>query len=157
MQILKTNNGFDAMVDDAVYHSLCQYNWHAATKRRDGLNYVYATINRKTVYLHRFILNCTGKEEVDHIDGNPLNNQRSNLRLCENHSLNNANCCPRRNKQTSVYKGVRLHHTGKYQAYATKKGHFYYLGLYKTPEEAALVYNRKAKELFGEYARVNVV
>ena len=98
---------------------------------------------------------------VDHIDGNGLNNQRSNLRIATR-LQNLKNKVVQVGKIHSKYKGVCKQvckHGDKIYAYWTAlitsdfKRH--YLGTFKTEEEAALAYNKKAVELHGEFANLN--
>ncbi len=132
-------------------------------------------IKRKTLLMHRYILdlNCDNTytdQVVDHIDGNGLNNTKSNLRLCSR-SENSCNKRLRSNSQTG-YRGVTERkptqyfkkdgvltiHTLKKQwkAYITPKGKKRItIGYYKNIEEAAKAYDEKAKELFGEFAKLN--
>lgn len=96
----------------------------------------------------------TGYTETDHIDGNGLNNQRYNLRDCT-HSQNSMNQRIRI-KKSSKFKGVSV--KGKrWRAYITVKCIRYHIGIYDSEKIAALRYNQKAKELFGEFAKLNVV
>jgi len=121
--------------------------------RSAGYYRVY--LNRKKYYLHRllaqaFIPNPEGKPEVDHIDGDPLNNCLSNLRWCTR-AENNRNV-GKRITNTSGYTGVSFHKaSGKWQAYIYVNGKNKHLGLFHTKEEAAAVYEEAAKELHGEF------
>jgi hypothetical protein len=95
-----------------------------------------------------------GRPVIDHCDGNPFNNQWSNLRL-STHSNNAANRRrPRSN--TSGFKGVTFdRQRGNWKAQITKDGRYYCVGRYATAEEAHAAYVAKARELFGEFARTN--
>lgn len=74
-EILLTNGG-TAKVDDADYERVAGVNWY-----RHSQGYATTTIRRRTVSMHRLILNAKRGEEVDHIDRDPSNNQRANLRI----------------------------------------------------------------------------
>ena len=90
--------------------------------------------------------------DVDHEDGDGLNNRWTNLRLATG-TQNNANS-RRRTDNTSGFKGVRYHaKSGRYQARITRNGRQRSLGLYPTPEEAHSAYTAAASELFGDFAR----
>jgi hypothetical protein len=101
-----------------------------------------------TEKLHRLILKAPDGVEVDHINGNALDNRRQNLRLAT-HAENMHN-----RVGTNDLKGVRR--KGKrYYASIEMDGRFIHCGVYDTPEEAARAYDRKAIELFGEFACTN--
>lgn len=114
---------------------------------------------QRIVYLHRFLLNAKGGEEVDHRDGNGLRNRRSNLRLCtrtKNRQNQRRNQRRVRAKKTSAYKGVSYYkRTGRWMACIGLNGLTHHLGYFSTPEEAAAAYDTAAKQMFGEFAAPN--
>jgi len=119
--------------------------------------YYRVTLNGKLYYLHRllaqaFIPNPEGKPEVDHIDGNPLNNCLSNLRWAT-HSENQWNRGKQRNN-TSDHKGVSFNkRDGKWEAYIYLNGKKKHLGSFGSPEEANATRVKAARELHGEFFR----
>jgi hypothetical protein len=93
---------------------------------------------------------------VDHIDQNKTNNRIENLRQCSR-SQNTVNSAVRVDNPHK-YKGVTFHKSSnRFAAQTFINGKRVHIGLFKTPEEAALAYNEKAKELFGEFAVLNKV
>lgn len=103
--------------------------------------------------MHRVITKAPKRMVVDHIDRNPLNNRRSNLRLCRI----SQNILNRRGKMgTSKYKGVwwDSHHK-KWLAIISLKGKHIYLGFFDNQIDAAKAYDKKAAELFGDFAYLN--
>lgn len=103
--------------------------------------------------MHRLIMNTPEGMLVDHINHDCLDNRKSNLRICT-HAEN------ARNKRpvigTSKYKGVYWDKTNKkWEAHIRKGKDVKYLGQFKCEKKAALAYNEKAKELFGEFAYLN--
>jgi len=99
--------------------------------------------------LHRFILGMTDSAIlVDHIDGNGLNNVRSNLRLATRRQNAHNTVC--RADSKSGIKGVR-ERNGKFQANITKNGKMVYLGSWKDIELARAAYLRASAELHGEF------
>lgn len=137
--------GQAALVDDDLFDELNKHKWCF-----DG-RYAQRKEGKKTIRMHRVILESP---QVDHIDGNRLNNQRSNLRAC-NHTQNQMN----REKSkglSSLYKGVSWHkQTEKWRArIQTSEGNLY-LGLFESEVEAAQVYDEAAKQHFGQFARLN--
>ena len=107
----------------------------------------------KEVYLHRMIMSPPSKMQVDHINGNKLDNRRKNLRLCTagDNSRNKA-------QFKGKYKGVYLNKkSNKWVAQITFNYKVMNLGTYKKIEDAALAYNKKAKELHGNFAFINKI
>jgi hypothetical protein len=104
--------------------------------------------------MHRQILDAPEGVWVDHIDGDGLNNRKSNLRLCS--AIENArNRRPRPNCR-SRYKGISWHKRQKKWAVRIgKRGKGIHLGSFDDQIEAAVAYDRKAEKLFGEFAYLN--
>lgn len=151
-------------VDDEDFEFLSQFKWNIRNKRPEyGNNTNYAfryrlpteEIGPRFIAMHRQITNAPKNMYVDHIDGNGLNNQRSNLRLCTP-SENSRNTSSRAGS-TSKYLGVCLHKSGKWQASIKGNGKFLYLGLFCDEIDAALAYNEAAKIHHGEFARLNII
>jgi hypothetical protein len=116
--------------------------------------YVVATVQRRTVYLHRIVL--PDVPEADHRNHNLLDNRRSNLRPAT-HSMNMAHTRKRANC-TSRYKGVTWHQRiARWQASLRYHRKLIHGGYYDTEDDAARWYNLKAKELFGDFAVLNDV
>lgn len=93
------------------------------------------------------------REEVDHVDTNPLNNRRENLRLATP-TQNNANQ-NRRRDNTSGFKGVSYSKNAKkWMATIQIKGQRKHIGYFATAEQAYEAYCKVAKEYFGEFARL---
>ena len=95
--------------------------------------------------IHRLITNCENGNIVDHIDGNPLNNTKSNLRIC-NHAENI------RNQVSDKIKGVRLKASGKWQARLQYNKKEICLGYFSTKEEAEIARVDGEKKYFKEFA-----
>lgn len=150
-----------ALVDAADYDLVSQYRWHAF-KNASGEWYARSTSlarkEGKSLWMHRLILNCPPDKKVDHKDHDGLNNRRYNLRPATN-AQNIYNMRIKRNN-TSGYKGVVIHsahgrRTGKWRAVIKHNNKTICLGEYRDPKDAALAYDAKAKELFGEFAFLN--
>lgn len=121
----------------------------------DSNGYVQIRYEGKQVYLHRAIMGFPDKS-VDHVNQVKSDNRRVNLRLATT-SQNRANITVR-GDNTSGFKGVSWHKiTKKWRADITVNKKQSYIGSYKTKEEAAKAYNRKALEIFGEFAALNEV
>lgn len=146
----KTGEKFDILLDDEDFDRVKQYKWFF----HDDRGYIHGQIAKgKNVYLHRFIMNPPKNMQIDHIDHNPLNNQKSNLRICTR-SQNGA--WARFNKNSTNYRGVTKTPKG-WRAEICKNKKKLHIGSFITPEEAALAYNKKALEFFGQFAKLNEI
>lgn len=142
------------LVDEADYEHLNQFKWHYTADgyaaRRDKAQ------NWKYVYMHRVITNPIEKLEVDHINGDKLDNRRSNLRTCSK-SQNGANKTKQSNN-TSGYKGVTWNRRDKlWLARININRKSFHLGVYIDKNDAARAYNRAAVEYHGKFAKLNNV
>ena len=154
--------GYVALVDDCDFERVSAHKWNAAVQRRvDGTARVYAVRNgvringiQPKIRLHRFILTAPCGKVIDHINGNPLDNRRVNLRIC---SISENGCNRRvQGGGKSCFKGVVWNkQRGKWEAQVWSKGHRVYAGLFICEEDAARAYDAKALQLFGEFARTN--
>ena len=140
------------LVDDHVYDWVSRWNWHIHTCK--DKKYVSRTSYGKHILLHRYIADAPPNMDVDHKDGNGLNNQISNLRLCST-SQNLMNRGKQRNN-TSGYKGVsRRKHRPLWRAGIYVNGKTKHLGDYFCLIKAAKAYDEAAKKYHGDFARLN--
>ncbi len=156
MKIIPLTQGKVALVDDEDYEWLNQYSWHYG-----GDGYARATHRTPkkvlTLYMHRMIMKAPKGKEVDHINGNRIDNQCSNLRICTRLE-NSRNTTVKKANATSKYRGVCLMKVKKYSywlATITIKKKGITIGTFPTEHHAAMAYDLWAKELFGEYASLN--
>lgn len=139
--------GLVTTVDDNDHDLVKPHEWHVNACR----NLYYARSGKRPgFYLHRLLL--PDADRVEHIDGNGLNNQRSNLRPTT-YSQSSITAPP---KPGRLYKGVREYRPGRWSARIGGGGHLTHLGVYRTPEEAARVYDRAAYERWGDIAYLNL-
>lgn len=153
---VQLGHGRFALVDDSDYDSVSRGSWTAVLERKPGrrVKCVTGHMNGRTMLLHSFIFGT--RETIDHRDGNPLNNRRSNLRLAT--ALENVRNASkkRRNGATSRFKGVWLvRKTGKWQAMIRAGDVRRWLGSFSVEEDAARAYDAAARELHGAFACVN--
>ena len=152
MAEIALSQGKVTVVDDADAGWLSQWRWfYVQTKGREyAIRHEMHGRKQIPIYMHRLILGCTPSEECDHINGNGLDQRRTNLRKCS-HQQNQCNQRKRRGG-TSRYKGVSWYpRGGKWRALAAKK----FLGYFASEIDAARAYNAAASEMFGEFARLN--
>jgi len=150
MKEIKLTKGQVALVDDEDFEWLNQWKWYAS---QSPCGIFYAVRTSKHLTMHRLIMNTPDNMEVDHIDHNGLNNQRSNLRNCTSRQ-NHMN--RRKIKSgTSIYKGVFANSTTRYVAYVRIEGKIKKIGSFKTEEDAARAYDEAAKKYYGEFANLN--
>lgn len=150
MEIQLTKNKV-ALVDDEDLERVQDYNWSITT-----LQYVlgYSSKTQKQYFLHRVIMNAKKGQQVDHINGNGLDNRKSNLRFATTSENSFNQRLSKRNK--SGYKGVIWHKQHKkWMSYIQPKGKFILIGYFNYPHQAAMAYDIWAKELFGKYAHSN--
>ena len=152
------SRGFQALIDDEDYNLIKVFKWHVIPQR----NTFYAASRennngkRRLVYMHRLILRLPHfVPMIDHKDMNGLNNCKDNLRICTRNQ-NHQNTPKARGIYTSVFKGVSwIKHIKKWRACIAIDRKGYHIGVYRNEIDAALAYDNRAKELFGEFARLN--
>jgi HNH endonuclease len=158
MKEIPLNHGKVALVDDADYERVMTRTWYAVQhkKRWYAKSGFYRGLGKTTttVYMHRFIFNLPPgrKNEVDHRNGNGLDNQRSNLRVCTS-AQNKMNVGLRKDNR-SGYKGVGWHSKMKqWMARIRIDGKYRVLGYSPDVRVAAQMYIEAAKTHHGEFAR----
>lgn len=138
-------------IDDEDFPIVLAHTWHISY-----YGYVATHVNGIAVTLHKLIMNTPTGMDTDHVNGNKLDNTKFNLRICTR-SQNNCNQKPQIGR-TSQYKGVCwFKWTSKWRAYIMINKKRIHLGYFKNEEEAAIAYNVAAVELYGEYARLNII
>jgi len=157
------SQGFFAVVDAEDVPRLGSFSWFiyrpsASDRLIYAVRKVRTGVGRYTKRLmHRDVLVMSDNFEVDHKNGNGLDNRKENLRPATA-SQNQANARQHVDAGYSQYKGVTFHKiTRRWQAsvQCNKKRRFF--GGFKTEKEAAEAYNKEAAKVFGEYARLNEI
>lgn len=132
-----------ALVDDKDFNWLDKWKWSAHYNNTKW--YAVRNDKGKIIKMHRLIISAKVREEVDHIDGNSLNNCRSNLRLvtrAENLQNRSAN-----HNSTSKFIGVYWENsTNKWCAAIKKDGKTKKIGRFNSGEDAARARDKVAKE-----------
>lgn len=145
-----TQNKF-ALVDDEDVHLIEDHKWFA----HKGSSTYYATTwivengTRKLLGMHSIVM---GYNKIDHINHNGLDNRKINLRPC----ISSQNSANRRKHKNTICQFKGVYKAGNYwRARVTKNGRAYNVGYFDSEKGAALAYDRKAEELFGEFACLN--
>jgi hypothetical protein len=159
---IKLTQGYVAVVDVKDLAAVSVHRWRVFKPK--GSKTVYAQTDtydqngkRTTILLHQSLWKAWGKPdtpEIDHRDGDGLNNQEDNLRPTSG-GLNQGNV-PKRSHNTSGFKGVTFFSPRNlWRASISKDGKKRTLGYGRTPEEAARLYDAAAVAQFGEFAVLN--
>lgn len=150
----KNGAGKYTIVDDEDYErSLC-VKWNLnpegyvtrSTPRKNG--------KQSTIGIHRFITNAPSGYLIDHINGDRLDNRKSNLRLCTRRE--NARNAGAQKRTSSNYKGVSWDkHRNKWRVQIRTYEKQLYIGIFADKIEAAHAYDAAALKYHGEFARTN--
>ena len=141
--------GSVVLVDDSDIDMLSHWSWYLTPS-----GYVTATHrgSRVRVRMNRLLVLPDRTQEVDHINGDLLDNRRRNLRVCT-HRQNIQNTHVVRG--LSRFKGVHQRSSGRWRAMITVEGRRVHLGNFSREAAAAAAYDRAAIEYFGTFAWTN--
>lgn len=149
--IITTAAGRQILVDTEDVPRLSRYTWCV-----EGTGYAMSRSGGNAIKMHRFLLDASKGNFVDHINGNRLDNRKQNLRICKKQQ-NEFNAKVRADSTTG-FRGVSFEkRRHKYRAYITIDQKQQHIGSFDTAEAAARAYNDKALQLFGDFARLNIV
>jgi hypothetical protein len=137
-------------VDEDIWHQYGGLKWYA---HRGGNKFYAMRSDRSRLFLHRIIMAAPEGMEVDHVNGDGLDNRRCNLRICTHHqnTMNRSRYSVNPAKKGCYWEEKRK----RWHALITYQGKPRNIGRYKTLEECHAAYCRTAKELFGEFMRAN--
>lgn len=155
MREIRLTRGFVTTIDCECFEKVSQYKWCALVVK--SKQYAVSRINNKFIYMHKFIIGAPPNRfvEIDHINGNSLDNRRSNLRWANRHQ-NSANALKTKKKCSSKFKGVWWHKQNKkWAAEITVHGQKIRLKTYHLESDAAKAYNDAALKYFGKFAKLN--
>ena len=150
--------GLDAVKIDACDADLfAARRWRVSRRANNPNKFHVLSCGRlgepETVYLHRLIMRAPPGMQVDHINGDPLDNRRSNLRLAT-HGQNMANRAMRRT--VAPYRGIgQRKDGGSWRAIICHEGKVHRSRWVRDPEDAAREYDRMARALHKEFALPN--
>lgn len=143
---------YEILYDEEDTELLAQYTWHVSDTGYAMAHDRRPDRSKYHIRMHRRIMEASEGMEIDHINGNSLDNRKENLRVCT-HAENGRNQ-KKPSNNTSGYKGVSLYKpTNRFRADIQLNGKQNHLGYFKTALEAAEAYNEAAKRLFGDFMR----
>lgn len=153
---ITTKDGTVFLIDKADFELVNAHKWHASLRKDKKTKSIAGSVRidgeKKVMFLHRFLLNPPKGLYVDHINRNPLDNRRSNLRICT-HEENARNTTIHKDNTTG-YKGI-YPDQGKYSVVVMKDRKRFYGGWFADPVEAARKYDELALKHHGEFASLN--
>lgn len=157
-RLIPLTQGKHAIVDDSDFEWLSRWKWHAS-KDHNGTFRARRTERsgngkRLAILLHRVIIDASEAEHVDHINHDPLDNRRANLRVCTI-GENNRNTTSRQNS-TSQYIGVSWHKRDRiWRAQIRANDKVLHLGTFTCEVAAARAYDDAARIHHGAFANPN--
>ncbi len=156
---IRLTKGFSAIVDDNDFGFINSMSWHYQPKRKTGYAIGHVIINgkRTTRRMHRIIMKAKKNEQIDHVNGNGLDNRRVNLRI----ATAKMNAINRRSKPKSGYKGVSLIQITKsgkklFTARIGPRLKHKTIGYFNCVKKAAMAYDREAKKMYGNLSVLNL-
>lgn len=154
---IKLSNGIYCSVDDCNINVGGKYKWQFSGNYAKNVSKKKIWGNKKFgVYMHNVLVWCPKGYQIDHINGDKLDNRIKNLRITT--CKQNAQNIGIRSNNTSGYKGVSLtKEKNRWRAYIKVSGKQKNLGFFVKKEDAAIAYNKAAETYFGKYARLNKI
>lgn len=158
VKTIKLTKNKETLVDDEDFEMLNKFKWYAdkAYGTYYAARYIRSTTSKKgwtSLRMHRAIMGKNKGKEIDHIDGDGLNNKKSNLRVCS-HAENMKNRGKQKDNSTG-FKGVWYNkRNNKYIAEITVNGKKTWLGQKTTAEEAYKLYAIGCIKYHKEYAKL---
>ncbi len=158
---IRLTQGKVAVVDAEDFEWLSKFKWHAHKRGRTW--YARRTVEsegiQKTDFMHRAILAYHTRDltvgEVDHINGDGLDNRKSNLQVISH--AENIRKSRKQSNNTSGFRGVSWHKRDQvWCAFIEVDDARKYLGSFKSKISAAVAYDEAAKKYFGEFAKLNL-
>lgn len=160
MKLIPLTQGKFAIIDNDDFELVSLFKWYLSKQvavTNIGSEVVDGKRRHFKLLMHRLIMSPEPLLCVHHVNGNGLDNRRSNLRVCTKQENNRAFRIKSKGK-TSIYRGVcwdakRV----KWKAYIEFDGVLHNLGRFEEETQAAQAYNLRALNVFGEFAHLNKV
>jgi hypothetical protein len=139
------------LIDEEDLELVSRFIWFA--DRRKFVAYAKTLSRRVNTTMHRLVMKAKKGQQVDHINGDGLDNRKQNLKL----STGSSNQQNAHNKRRSIsgYRGVYPSSNNKWRTQLTHKKKRYHLGVYETTLEAAIAYDNAADSLYGPFGYRN--
>lgn len=146
-----------ALVDDDVFETLSKYKWYLRNGKY-AVRHTYGK-NNKMVLLHREIMKIDNDLQIDHINGDGLDNRKVNLRACSvsENGFNRGKAKHNTSGFKGVFRNKRKKKGESWLAQITIKKQQIYLGFFNRKEDAAKAYNMAALKYQGSFAQLNKV
>ncbi len=142
---ITTSDGKTFTIDTADLEKVRRYSWCFSKT-----GYLVANVRKKVVKLHRYLLNADANQIIDHINRDPTDNRRANLRFCT--AKENSRNTSLAKNNTTGFTGVRITKTGRYSAKITVNRKEITIGTFTTLDEAANARKNAEMHYFGEFA-----
>ena len=145
----KTNDGQEFIFDKEDYEKISKYTWY---KNKNGyvLSNSYVDGKRKTVHMHRLVMDVDNEFVIDHINRNPSDNRKQNLRAC----TQNKNCInksTRKNNKSGVVGVYYERSSGKWYAQISIEGKHMTLGAFDNKNDAINARRSAEEKYFGDF------
>ncbi len=147
------SRGKVALVDDAAFAELNQWKWSFMPHHSTGYAIRKCKVSGKMILMHRQATAAPDGMQVDHINGNGLDNRSANLRVVTQ-SINQQNRPKYTKNAASRFIGV-CQSRGRWIARIRHDNRRQYIGSFDTEIEAAKAYNKAALAIYGPQARLN--
>lgn len=151
---IELTKGYFAIVDADRFDEIAQHKWWANVFKRTSTGKAHVRAVRleagKLVYMHRVIIDAPAGTIVDHINRDPLDNRRANLRFCDR----SGNAANRASRSSTGYRGV-VPQKKRFRAVVTARGVTHRVNGFVTAEDAARHHDLLARQHHGEFAVLN--
>jgi hypothetical protein len=155
IDINRNNKIYECLIDDDLWHELAQFNYNISIRKQKNSDKFYVMRSKDNKNIHHIVMNVPKCTMIDHINGNPLDNRKGNLRIT-NPSLNAHNIVNSKHEYVGVYqRGTYVNGDLKYEA-QIKMNKKRYSAKFRDKKEAVEWRNQKAIELYGEFASLQV-
>lgn len=146
---IRLTKNYKAIVDFDDYERISKNKWYANMTK--GKPYaVSGGWKMPPLRMHREVLGAKPGQYIDHINGNTLDNRKCNLRICTNQQ----NSWNKNKRMGKKFKGV-YRQMNRWRSAICIDGKSIFIGSFSSEEEAAKQYDVKARELFGDFAKLN--